>query len=89
VKKTLFAIVAAALLTLPAACVHPYAGHHGRYGGPGGAGCPKQSDCGCKQKATECKCPDCGCKKGGECKCGHQQGGPQEQHQHEQAPPAK
>jgi len=78
-KRTLFAIVAAALLALPAACMHPAY----RHGGPGG--CPKHQQCGCKQQA-ECKCPGCECKKGGACKCGHDKGGPQ--HQHEQAPAA-
>jgi len=83
-KRTLFAVVAAALLTLPAACMHP--GY--RHGGPGGpGGCPKQQ-CGCRQQAAECKCPGCECKKGGECKCGHKASCPKEPHQHEQAPAA-
>lgn len=46
-KKTLLAIAAGLLLSLPAACAH-----HGK---PGGPGCPKHQSC-------ECRCrqqPDC------------------------------
>jgi hypothetical protein len=82
-KRTLFAIVAAALLTLPVACMHP-----GMHGGPGGPGGSRHQGCGCRQQAAECKCPGCECKKGGECKCGHKAGYPMEPHQHEQAPAA-
>lgn len=61
-KKTLFAITAALLLSLSAACVHP-----GHRGGPGGSGCQNHQGCDCKcrqqpdcQKQPDCpKTPDC------------------------------
>jgi len=57
-KRTLFAFVAALLLAVPAACVHPHHGHPG--GGPGGPGCRKHQDCGCKCRHQQnCPQPDC------------------------------
>lgn len=58
-KRTLFAITAALLLTLPAACMHA---HHGRPGGPGG---PGRHGCCCKcpqhqgGAQPDCPKPDC------------------------------
>ncbi len=49
-KRNLFAVAVALLLTLPAACMHP-----GYRGGPGGPGCPKKQGCDCKCRQQ----PDC------------------------------
>ncbi len=57
-KKTLFAVAAALLLTLPAACIH---GPYGHNGGPGGPCCAKRANCDCKcRQGQEARkpCPD-------------------------------
>lgn len=80
-KKMLFAITAAVLLALPAACMH-----HGQRGGSGGPGCPKHQgvECTCPQKANCPNKPNCpstpDCPKKPDCPQNRQQ---------EPAPPAK
>ena len=58
-KRMLFAIAAALLLTLPAACcMNP-----GRHGGPGAPGCRQHQGCECKcrQQQQQQPCPKSDC----------------------------
>lgn len=55
-RRTLFATVAALLLALPAACIHPHHGQRGGPGGPGGHGRGCGCECGQQQERPK---PDC------------------------------
>jgi hypothetical protein len=55
-KKTLFALTAALLMTVPACCFGP---HRGGPGGPGGCGCKCRQMQDCPQKNCPPGSPDC------------------------------